>query len=315
MNPIFLKPIYKNVIWGGNNISRIFNRDIDGEDIGESWEVSAHQNGISLINEESISEKNLLELFNNNVLREDIFGTKCVGLKKFPILVKFIDASKNLSVQVHPDDEYARINESDSGKNEVWYILDCKEDSKIIYGFKENVTAENLKKSVEENIKECVKYVKVNKGDFISIPAGTIHAIMNGIILCEVQQSSDITYRVYDWDRIDKNGKPRELHKNKAIDVINLDNKEEIKNYLNIEKNTNIYKSDKFNIDLINVNMELDEKSDKESFYAYICLDGSGSIEKEEYYKDIKKGDAFIIPAILGEYTLKGNMKLMKIWV
>jgi len=252
MEPIFFKPSYKNVIWGGNNISRIFKRNIIGDNIGESWELSAHPNGLSIIENESIKENDLLELFNNEKIKKEIFGTKCMKMKKFPILAKFIDATKNLSIQVHPNDEYARINENDSGKTEVWYIMDCKDDAKIVYGFKDDVTLENLQNAME-NIEDEVKYVNVHKGDFISIPSGTIHAIMDGIMLCEVQQSSDVTYRVFDWNRIDKNGKPRELHKQKALDVINLNNNSKIYNYNDINTNTSMYKSDLFNIDMIKV--------------------------------------------------------------
>ena len=314
MEPIFFKPSYKNVIWGGNNISKVFNRNIIGDNIGESWELSAHPNGISGIINESVTEQNLLELFNNKEKRKEIFGLHCVNMERFPILVKFIDATKNLSIQVHPNDEYARINENDSGKTEVWYIMYCKEDSKIVYGFKDEVTAENLHDAIN-NIENNVKYINVHKGDFISIPSGTIHAIMEGIMLCEVQQSSDVTYRVYDWNRVDKDGKPRELHKQKALDVIDLNNNSKIYNYNNINSNTSMYKSDLFNIDMINIEGQVNGKSNENSFYAYIVIDGSGTIKAGNYYRNVEKGTTFLIPATLGEYTFSGDMKLMKIWI
>ncbi len=312
MQPIFFKPVYKNVIWGGDNISRAFKRDIAGDDIGESWEISAHPNGLSIVDNQS--QENLLDMFNDISKRKQIFGTHCEKLDKFPILVKFIDASKNLSIQVHPDDYYARKNENDSGKNEVWYIIECKENAKIIYGFKENVTNDNLKQAID-NIEENVKYVNVHKGDFISIPAGTIHAILNGIMLCEVQQSSDVTYRVYDWNRLDKDGKPRELHKSKALDTIKLNNPSEIHNYNDINSNKSIYRSNIFSIDIINVEGEVSDKSNEESFYAYIVLDGSGSISSKDFSRNIEKGSTFLIPATIGEYKISGKLKLMKIWV
>lgn len=314
MEPIFFKPSYKNVIWGGNNISRIFKRNVLGESIGESWEISAHPNGLSGIDNPEIIEHNLLELFNNKETKKAIFGTHCMKMEKFPILAKFIDATKNLSIQVHPNDEYARINENDSGKTEVWYIMDCKDDAKIVYGFKDEVTPENLQNAMED-IENEVKYVNVHKGDFISIPSGTIHAIMDGIVLCEVQQSSDVTYRVYDWNRIDKDGKPRELHKQKALDVINLSNNNKIYNYNDINANTSIYKSDLFNIDMIKVEGQAEGKSNEDSFYAYIVIDGSGSIKTGNFFRSLEKGTTFLIPATLGEYSILGNMRLMKIWV
>lgn len=179
-----------------------------GDDIGESWELSAHKNGLSIIKNGEYKGKNINDLFNNKEYKTKIFGTNCEHLEQFPILAKFIDANQSLSIQVHPDDEYARVHENDSGKTEVWYIIEAKENAKLLYGFKDNVTKENLQEVVN-NIEENVNYINVKQGDFIPIPAGTIHAIMDGIVLCEIQQSSDVTYRLYDWNRLGKDGKPR----------------------------------------------------------------------------------------------------------
>ncbi len=314
MEPIFFKPVYKNVIWGGNNISKIFKRNVIGDDIGESWELSAHKNGLSIVQNGEFKGKDLQELFNDEKCKTQVFGTHCKNLTRFPILAKFIDANKNLSIQVHPDNDYALKYENDSGKTEVWYVMDCKKDAKIVYGFKDGVTKDNLKNAVD-HIEDNVNYLSVHKGDFISIPSGTIHAIMDGIVVCEVQQTSDITYRVYDWNRTDKDGKPRELHKDKALDVINLQTNQKVYNYENINENTHMYKSDIFNIDMLNINGTLEGKSSKESFYTYIVIEGNGNIKTPNFSKNIEKGDTLLIPANLGEYTLDGNMKLMKVWV
>lgn len=314
LEPIFFKPIYKQVVWGGNNIKSFLNRNIEEENIGESWEISAHSNGISQILNKAFNNENLYELFNDKNRRKEIFGNKCLEMDRFPILVKFIDAKENLSIQVHPDDEYARKYENDSGKNEVWYIMDCKKDAKIVYGFKEEIEQENLKEAIK-NIEQNVKYVNINKGDFISIQAGTIHAICGGMILCEIQQSSDVTYRVYDWNRIGLDGKPRQLHTEKALEVIKLDNKTQVYNYSNIDNTQNIYNSNNFNIDLINIKDNITEKSNVETFIAYIVLDGNGKIKTNNFKKDIQIGSVFLIPAELGEYTLNGNMKLMKVYI
>lgn len=314
MNPIFFEPIYKNVIWGGNKISKIFKRNVEGDNIGESWELSAHKNGLSIIKNKEYGGESLYDLFNDKEKKTKIFGVHASNLDRFPILVKIIDANKSLSIQVHPGDEYARKNENDSGKNEVWYIMEAKPDAKIVYGFNDSVNEENLKNAVN-NIEENVNYIDVHKGDFINIPSGTIHAIMEGIVLCEVQQSSDVTYRVYDWNRVDKNGNPRQLHKDKALDVINLESSKKVYNYENIEQNTNIYNSDIFNIDMIKVERENEEVSNKETFYAYIVLEGEGSIKAEDFVKKLGKGDTFLIPAELGKYKIKGNLRLMKIWI
>ena len=192
--------------------------------------------------------------------------------------------------------------------------MDCKDGAKIIYGFKDDITKENLTKAVED-IENNVRFVEVHKGDFISIPAGTIHAILDGIVICEVQQSCDVTYRVYDWNRVDKDGKPRETHVQKALDVINLENRQEIHNYNDVTSNTKLYRSNIFNIDIV-INNEREEHISKEdSFYAYIVLEGDGTIQTSNYEKNISKGSTFLIPATLGKYTITGNLKMMKIWV
>ncbi len=222
-------------------------------------------------------------MFNDNSKKVEIFGMHCKDMEKFPILTKFIDANQSLSIQVHPDNEYANKNENDSGKTEVWYIMDCKENAKIVYGFKDTVTKDKLKNAVE-NIEENVNYLKVKKGDFISIPSGTIHAIMDGIVLCEVQQSSDITYRVYDWNRKDKNGNLRELHKDKALDVINLEIDNKVQNYSNVHENTNMYRSDIFSIDMVTIDGEKAGHSNKDSFYTYIVLEGERKYKNRRFF-------------------------------
>jgi len=314
LEPIFFNPIYKQVVWGGNNIKKFLNRNIEEENIGESWEISAHNNGISKILNDIFNNENLYELFNDKNRKKKIFGNKCLEMDRFPILVKFIDAKENLSIQVHPDDEYAKKYENDSGKNEVWYIMDCKKEAKIVYGFKEDIKQENLKESLK-NIEQNVKYINVNRGDFISIQAGTIHAICGGMLLCEIQQSSDVTYRVYDWNRIGLDGKPRQLHTEKALQVIKLDNKTKVYNYSNIDNTDNIYNSNNFSIDLINIKDNITEKSNIETFIVYIVLEGNGKIKANNFEKDIQIGSVFLIPAELGEYTLNGNMKLMKVYI
>ena len=314
LEPIFFKPSYKEVVWGGNNIKTFFHRNIEGNNIGESWELSAHKNGLSIIKNKEYNNESLLDLYNDKSKRKEIFGNKSINIDRFPILAKFIDAQQNLSIQVHPDDAYARKYENDSGKTEVWYIMDCKEDAKLVYGFKDDVTQENLKNAIN-NIEENVKYINVKKGDFISIPAGTIHAICGGIMLCEIQQSSDVTYRVYDWNRIGLDGKPRQLHTQKALDVINVNNNTKVHNYYNFKETQNIYNSKNFNIDLVNVKENLTTHSNEESFNAYIVLDGSGKVKSNNFENDLQKGSTFLIPAELGEYTFEGNLKLMKVYL
>ena len=168
--------------------------------------------------------KDLKELFADNNHREEIFGSKTKQMKTFPLLVKFIDAKDNLSVQVHPDDKYAKQYEDDIGKTEMWYVMDCDENAKIIYGMKKDVKQEEIADIIKQGkLRDNLKELSIHKGDIIYIPSGTVHAILKGTLICEVQQNSNLTYRVYDWDRLGKDGKPRELHIKKAIDVIRQD--------------------------------------------------------------------------------------------
>lgn len=314
MEPIFFEPVYKTVIWGGDKIAKILGKNVTGERIGESWEISAHKNGLSVIQNGELKGRTLEEVFHDASQKVKIFGTHCEKLEKFPILAKFLDANDNLSIQVHPDNEYALKNEQDSGKSEVWYIMECQEGARIVYGFQDHVNQDNLKDAIEK-IEENVAYIEVHKGDFISIPAGTIHALMGGAMVCEVQQSSDVTYRVYDWNRLDKNGKPRELHKQRALDVINLQNQEEVHNYAKIHESKTIYESNVFDLDIIKIEEEQEDTSNEKTFFGYIVIEGKGKLEAGDFTRNIKRGDSFLIPANLGKYQILGNLKLLKIRV
>ena len=223
------------------------------------------------------------------------------------------------------------IKEEADGMNNL--VSDLLEMAKSENKVQEQYEDENLSKLVEKsvltfesliyeknikltyNIEENVKYVNVKKGDFISIPAGTIHAICGGIMLCEIQQSSDVTYRVYDWNRIGLDGKPRQLHTQKALDVINVNNNTKVHNYYNFKETQNIYNSKNFNIDLVNVKGNLTTHSNEESFNAYIVLEGSGKVKSNNFENDLQKGSTFLIPAELGAYAFEGNLKLMKVYL
>lgn len=313
-NIIFTEPVYKDYIWGGTKIKEYFNRKVDMEKIAESWEVSANKDGLCKIKN---SDLTLEELFQNKEKRAKLFGTKAENLDKFPLLIKFIDAKDNLSVQVHPNDEYAKKYENDTGKTEMWYIIDCKEDAKLICGMKENVKQEDIADIINQNkIKENLNEVPIQRGDVIYIPSGTVHAILGGILLCEVQQNSNLTYRVYDWDRVGKDGKPRELHIQKAIDVIDVNSKPQIKHTQNEECEVqHIVDSEYFKTDLLNVNGIYKDTSSKDTFYAIDVIEGEGKIVTNNENYNIAKGDSFIVPASLGEYKIEGNVKLLKSWI
>ena len=311
MEILFLEPVYKDYIWGGQRLKKEFNKETPYDNTAESWEISTNEHGKSKIKNGKFKDRYLSEIFNMIDMREDIFGTKCLNLDKFPLLIKFIDAKKDLSVQVHPDDEYARKYENDSGKVEIWYILDCKPNAKIIYGLKPQVNKSTFEKALRTgNVEKYLNYIDIKKGDVIYVPSGTIHAILADTLICEIQQNSDLTYRVYDWNRVDKNGQPRELNIKKAIDVIKL-NTEIKKVESDNEDCQELLNSKYFNVEKIEANGIYTKKSDKKSFNAVNVIAGNGIIHTSDEEYMIKKGDSFIIPSAIGQYTIIGKVKLL----
>lgn len=315
--PIFLEPVFKDYIWGGQKLKNIFKKNVKNEECtAESWEISTNKNGESIIKNGEYEGKTLTELYNDKDLRRYIFGTKCEELEEFPLLIKFIDANNSLSIQVHPDDEYARKNENSNGKTEMWYILDCEPGAQIICGVKPGISKEMLATCMNTSkITECLNYVDVKKGDAIYIPSGTIHALLGKTLVAEVQQNSNITYRVYDWERVGADGKPRELHVKKALDVINIDRTLQIKNINNNIKKDNIVESEYFITNKINVNGEYTEDGLRESFIAFNVVEGSGILKIDNNIYELKKGDSFIIPAVTKRYNIQGNLELLQSYI
>lgn len=308
--PLFFEPVYKNIIWGGRKFETYFKRNIPEGNVAESWEVCCHKNGMSIIKNGPLKGETLDEVI-------DLFGKDILGEKydRFPLLIKLIDANDKLSIQVHPDDEYSKRVENQLGKTEMWYVIDAKDGAKLVYGLKKGTTKESLKKALEENtVEELLNFVPVEKGDIIFIPSGTVHAILDGLLLAEIQQNSDITYRLYDWNRVDKDGKKRELHIDKALDVINYEFegnvlKPKFKEYdgYKIAKAVNC---NYFNVDIINVEHEFKDKP-KDSFIIFTAIEGEGNLIYDEEY-EIKMGDSFLLPASLTEFIIKGNLTLLK---
>lgn len=312
--PLFMEPIYKDYIWGGTRLKEYLKKDIKTETAAESWEMSTNDAGLSKIQ----TGQTLKELFEDSSIKEEIFGTKTKNMKEFPLLIKFIDAKDNLSVQVHPDDEYALKYENDKGKTEMWYVMDCDENAKIICGIKESIKQEEIANIIHTGkIREILNEVPIHKGDVIFIPSGTIHAILKGTLICEIQQNSNLTYRVYDWDRIGKDGKPRELHIEKAIDVIKQDLKQKIVATSNqkLDTSSNVITCDYFKVDTISIGSKYKQISSPETFEAIMVVEGNGKIQTNGKEYTIKLGDSFIIPASLGEYEIEGNIKLLKAYL
>ena len=315
--PIFLEPVYKDIIWGGTQFKSLFNRNLSSDTTAESWEVCAHKNGTNIIKNGEFKGRTLEDLFNDNKYKQFVFGNSCKHLDRFPILVKFIDANDKLSIQVHPQDSYAILNENDLGKTELWYVLDCKPDSKLIYGTKNNIKKEDFRKAIENNdLEDYINYQNISKGDVIFIPSGTLHAILEGIVICEIQQNSDVTYRVYDWGRIDKNGVPRQLHVDKALDVINFNFSQSIIHTANdITKRVTLCDCKYFKTDKISVDTSYLDNTSEDSFVSYTVIKGTGNLIIGGSYYSLSSGTSFIIPANTENYEINGTLELLKTWI
>jgi mannose-6-phosphate isomerase len=316
--PLFFEPVYKKIIWGGRNFEIKFNRNLPDGKIAESWEICCHKNGMSTVLNGAFKNKTIKELFDE--YRTEIFGLKCSNLDRFPLLIKFLDANDKLSVQVHPDDNYALKHEGDLGKTEMWYIVHAKEGAQIIYGTNPKVTKEDFKKAIEiGDLEKHLNFMPVKSGDYVFIPSGTVHAILDGILIAEIQQNSDTTYRVYDWNRKDANGKSRELHIDKALDVINFEFKAERKEAATLKYDgyevCTIATCDFFTVDKICVSTKYKDRTSKDTFFVYTCVEGSGKLHHNNIRYDIPSGCSFLIPSSMGEFEIEGNLTLLKSYI
>lgn len=314
--PLRLKPVFKDYIWGGNKLREDFNKNSSLEKIAESWELSCHKDGLSVI-ENGIDAGLTLNEYIEKYGRQ-ILGSNCEKFENFPVLIKLIDAHDDLSLQVHPDDEYALRVEGEYGKTEMWYIVDCEENSSLIYGFKENISKEEFRKKIESGtLTDSIKKVPVRKGDVFFISSGTIHAIGKGIIIAEIQQNSNTTYRIYDYGRTDKNGNSRELHIDKACDVTNLCPAESFPYNEPVRYDgymARLLASCKyFTVHLLDIEQKADLKTDETSFEHILVINGE-CILKSSSNDDIslKKGDSVFIPAGYGDFSLCGNCLIIK---
>jgi mannose-6-phosphate isomerase len=301
---LFLSPCFKKRIWGGDYFQKVMNKTDSKEPIGEMWSASGHPKGDSLISNGRFQGKTLREIYENN---PEFFNYP--KSKVFPILIKLIATADDLSIQVHPNDDYAIKNENGLGKTEAWIIIEAKEDAEIIYGHNAKSKEELINLIGNNKYDEFLNRVKVNKGDFYPIPAGTIHALGKGIILLEVQQSSDITYRIYDYNRKDKDGNTRELHIDKAIDVTTYDKTNNFKplNYLQSEKDEiELWDNNYFKINLLKVNSKY--KLPSFEYYGIISvIEGKFIIEG----RTLSIGDSFVAPNLAEDLFLTGDGRIV----
>jgi mannose-6-phosphate isomerase len=316
--PLKLQPVFKNYIWGGNRLRDSFHKKSDLSHIAESWELTVHPGNCSTVSNGIYAGKALSDIF--NIDRERVLGKNCNRFKDFPILIKFIDAGENLSVQVHPDDTYAKLNFGLCGKSELWYVCDGKPESKIILGFKRVITKNEFQRHIAENtLHEVVNEIPVKKGDAFFVKAGTLHAIGKGVIIAEIQQNSDLTFRVYDYDRVDNNGLQRKLHIDDALQVIDLSpSTGDLRGVTihNKDGSTLLWKHDSFIVYKINLKGSFIINVSIDSFCSILVTDGAGTLI---YNEDGRKkemiflrGDSLFIPAGFGKFEIRGNCTILR---
>lgn len=322
--PMTFIPIYKEIIWGGRNLEKLGRELPEGMKVAESWDLSVRNGDMSIIANGVYKGRTLAEVLSED--RINILGKSVAERYKegFPLFVKLIDANDDLSIQVHPDDRYAYENENgDSGKDETWVVLSAKKGAKLVCGLKNGINREVFKKALyEDRVEGLLNYINVEAGDVINIYPGLVHGIGSGIVTAEIQQNSNITYRVYDHGRKDKNGKARELHIDKALDVIEFNKKypfDKIPGIMTGSEDGNsvmtYVRKDKYTLQKIDVNGEYVHFADGLCFYIYIVTEGFGYIEYTNKEQELKKASAYLIPASLGEYRIKGKISMIRAFV
>ncbi len=306
MSIVKLKPSYKDYLWGGTMLKENYNKDYEGDVLAETWELSCHADGDSFVSGGEFDGATLCEFIINN--GKEVLGRNCENFEDFPILVKFIDAKDNLSIQVHPNDEYALKIGEKHGKNEVWYVLDSKPNTFLYCGFNKTISKEEYAKRIaSDTLLEVLNKVEVKKGDVFFIEAGTIHAIGKDITVAEIQQNSNVTYRVYDYGRTDKDGKKRELHIDKAIEVTNLKKFEISKN-----NSEHLAKCKYFTVDKLELHQETKSVDVNEnSFKHFLIVDGSCELKLGDEIIEAKKGDSYFVTANSGNIALTGSAEIL----
>ena len=317
--PIKFTPILKEKIWGGQKLKQILNKLSALPNVGESWEVSDVENDISIVTNGALKGKSLRDLLEH-------FGAALIGNKnyeifgnKFPLLIKFIDAKEDLSIQLHPNDQLASERHNSFGKTEMWYVMQADEESKLIIGFNRKMTPDlYLEHLNDHSLPEILNMNSVKEGDTFFIEVGRIHAIGAGVMLAEIQQTSDITYRVYDWDRVDDLGNSRELHNDLAIDAIDFEMEDNYKVVYDKAPNRSnlMVNCPYFTTSYLEVNQELSKTNTFDSFLIYMCVDGEAEIRTNQSVVHIKKGETILLPAALKSFQINAeHARLLEVYV
>lgn len=305
----------KDYIWGGTKLKTNYHKFSNSERLAESWELSCHPDGPSIISNGADKGKSLAKFIEENGKR--VLGEKCAGFDRFPIMIKLIDAKENLSVQVHPDNEYALEHEGEYGKTEMWYVLEAEPGAELLYGMEKATSLTELKNHLENGtITDICRHVPVHKGDVFFIPAGTIHGIGAGIVVAEVQQNSNTTYRLYDYDRVGADGKPRQLHIQQAIDVCSLKplpsaTKWHIEELSPTCKGRLLASCDYFKTYAVDITSTVTLTAGKESFQSFTVLEGTLVLAADGTKLTLQPGKTVFIPADMGDYALTGTGQIL----
>ncbi len=315
--PLQFEPIFKDRIWGGSKLRTELGKEIPSETTGESWELSGVKGDVSIVSNGNYKGRSLQELIEEHpqqLLGESVY--KRFG-NEFPLLFKFLDAREDLSIQVHPNDDLARERHNSFGKTEMWYILSAEPNSRIIVGFEQKSNKqEYLDHLKNDSLLDLLEKIPTQPGDVFFLETGTVHAIGAGILLAEIQQTSDITYRLYDFNRKDANGNTRELHVDLALDAINYEEIDSQKVYETTENVSNtMVDCDYFTTNYLRVHGSVDVSKSGESFTVYMCVDGSFTLSDQTHNYSFQKGQTVLIPAALKRFSLTGEATLLEIYI
>ncbi|WP_294963945.1 type I phosphomannose isomerase catalytic subunit [uncultured Flavobacterium sp.] len=315
--PLQFEPILKERIWGGEKLKTILNKPIVSKITGESWELSTVQGDVSVVANGVLKGKSLMDLIDETP--DAILGTKVYERfgKQFPLLFKYLDAREDLSIQVHPNDKLAKERHNSFGKTEMWYVMQADADARIIVGFKEDSSKEEYLKHLHDNtLVSILDDVKAKSGDVFFLETGTVHAIGAGLVVAEIQQTSDITYRLYDFDRVDAQGNKRELHVDLALDAINYNKVDTQKKYdSKINTSNVVVDCPYFTTNFIPLEDKVEVSKSGETFTVYMCIEGSFEIEYDGFKQAYKKGDTVLVPAAINAFVLSGKASILEIYI
>lgn len=317
--PLKFNPILKDKIWGGQKLKNLLNKKSDLPNIGESWEISDVEGDTSIVSNGTLKGQPLKDLL--KTYKADLLGVQNykVFKDKFPLLIKFIDAKEDLSIQLHPNDELAAKRHNSFGKTEMWYVFQADKGSNLIVGFNQKMTPEKYLEHLEnKTLTKILNFDTVKTGDTYFIEVGRVHAIGAGVMVAEIQQTSDITYRVYDWDRVDDNGNERELHNDLAIDAIDFDMPDNFRVTYDKTENTSneMVSCPYFTTSYLKINKLLKKENHYDSFIIYMCVEGAAKITANGFSETIKKGGTILVPAVIKGYEINSeNATLLEVYV